>query len=432
MPPPNIDIGIDMVQRKMESPGKLDLSALGPVIFPATLPSTTSTAPSVTRQSPPDAMDVSHPSFPDPVEESTVDAHFDSDSDSDSGSDYLSFQESEDDEETKEEKEARERERRMVLEAAGLIVQVDKHVKPPPALVRARSLKKREISEGIVGPGGEIVEEPGKEKRRPPPAIPISPSQSTEPADIVVTSFATAISSMSAAGPSSEPGTRPPRPPRRRHNKRSLSSASSMKDLPPIPADREEPKGFDPDEHAKRLDDAFERYESFRNANLGGNYDANRLSVVSGTSTDTSSLYPPSSPTTTMGSGSASKETDKGSAHRRHSWGDLSAHFHGLHSHPGHGKGEESGAGASGGGGSRYSHLFQFLNMSRSKTPEGGAGRKFVISGPMAMNGGEGEGASSGVGEVRSESPAFGSVCCCSVFWNWALIGIRKVLGKLG
>lgn len=237
------------------------------------------------------------------------------DSDSDSGSDYLSFEESDDDEETKDEKEARERERRMVLEAAGLIVQVDGSVKPPASLVRARSLRKteglrvktREVSEATVGPGpgGDTSlsdHEKEKKQRRAPPAVPVIPSTSAQPGDTVSDPITT---DMSASG-SVNVGltTAPPRPPRRKSGKRSTSTTSPLKGLPPLPTNHTSisppyspVQTFDPDEHARQLDDAFERYESFRNAKLSGSHEGNRLSVISATSTDASSLHPPSSPT---------------------------------------------------------------------------------------------------------------------------------------
>lgn len=344
----------------------------------------------------------------------------DFDSDSDSGSDYLSFEESDDDEETKEEKEARERERRMVLEAAGLIVQVD--VKPPPALVRARSLKKtgsirvktREVSEATIGPGDAMMSEHEKEKkqRRAPPAIPITPLTPTQPGVTDPVSDPHTPTTSTATEPSS--ATAPPRPPRRKKGKRSMSTTSSVKDLPPLPLNNDASvsppstspvrTAFDPDEHARQLDDAFERYESFRNANLGGNHTGNRLSVVSAASTDTSSLYPPPSPT--------DKESVDTPVHRRRSLSNLSSHFPGLHTH-GQGKTNEAGSGTPT---SKYSHFLQFLGVGRSSTPEegNGSGRKLIISGPIPINGsGEGESLSNSGGEQRSASPAFGSVSFC-------------------
>lgn len=195
-----------------------------------------------------------------------------------------------------------------------------------------------------------------------------------------------------------------------------MSTTSSVKDLPPLPLNNDASvsppsispvrTAFDPDEHAKQLDDAFERYESFRNANLGGNHTGNRLSVVSAASTDTSSLYPPPSPT--------DKESVDTPVHRRRSLSNLSSHFHGLHTH-GQGKIDQAGSGTPTSG-SKYSHFLQFLGVGRSSTPEegNGSGRKLIISGPIPISGsGEGESLSNAGGEQKSASPAFGSVSFC-------------------
>ncbi|PFH53549.1 hypothetical protein AMATHDRAFT_73354 [Amanita thiersii Skay4041] len=125
----------------------------------------------------------------------------------DSNSDYISFESEHEDDpaDAKVEREARERERQLVLEAAGLIVNQD--VKPPPGLVRSRSKG---------------------HKRRPAPAVP-------------------------------------------RRNSLVSGRESMSKDLPPIP----EPEPVM--DHATRLEDAFDRYESFRNQQLS----KNRLSLVS-------------------------------------------------------------------------------------------------------------------------------------------------------
>ena len=171
------------------------------------------------------------------------DDHFNgSDSDSDSDSNYVSFDGIEGGE-SDNTKETRERERQLVLEAAGLVVNQD--VKPPP-----------------------------KQKRRPAPPIP-------------------------------------------------QSVPFRNKDLPSVPDSEEEVENVD---HEARLDDAFARYESFRNnqSNL------NRLSVIS---TDSGTLL--SSPTATISSMAMS-------------------HTHSGGSEPS----------------SRYSHFLQFLK-SGNKTPEG-------------------------------------------------------------
>ena len=205
-----------------------------------------------------------------------------SDSDSDSDSNYVSFDGIED-EESDNTKETRERERQLVLEAAGLVVNQD--VKPPP-----------------------------KQKRRPAPPIP-------------------------------------------------QLDLSRHKDLPLIPDSEVEVEKVD---HEADLDDAFARYESFRNnqSNL------NRLSVIS---TDSGTIL--SSPTATISSLAMS------------------------HTHSG---GSESS--------SRYSHFLQFLK-SGNKTPEGK--QKSVatlnISAPI-MNLSASNQSTVQDSPSRSNSPSFGMV----------------------
>jgi actin cytoskeleton-regulatory complex protein PAN1 len=166
------------------------------------------------------------------------------DFDSDSDSEYVSFDDIED---QASDKETRERERQLVLEAAGLVVNQD--AKPPP-----------------------------KPKHRPAPCVP-------QPV------------------------------------------LSRQKTLPRVPDSKAEP---DPDiekvDYEASLDDAFARYESFRNTQSN----LNRLSVIS-----TESGTSPVSPTPTISSMAMSL----------------------THS----GGGESS---------SRYSHFLQFLK-SGNKTPEG-------------------------------------------------------------
>ena len=211
-----------------------------------------------------------------------------SDSDSDSDSNYISFDGIED-EVLDNTKETRERERQLVLEAAGLVVNQD--VKPPP-----------------------------KQKHRPAPPIPQLVS-------------------------------------------------SRYKDLPLVPDPEAEPdQEVENVDHEASLDDAFARYESFRNnqSNL------NRLSVIS---TDSGNL--PGSPTPTISSFSMSMS----------------------HTHSG---GSESS--------SRYSHFLQFLK-SGNKTPE--RNPKTVatlnISAPIMTVSASNQ---STVQDVpsRSNSPSFGMV----------------------
>jgi hypothetical protein len=215
----------------------------------------------------------------------------DSDTESDS-SDYLSFDESDSENvypETKAEREARAHERQLVLEAAGLIV--TQHDKPPPALVRARSYK-----------------------RRPAPLAP--------------------------------------------HKRSVPSPVSPIKELPPVPqvAEDPEPELID---HAQRLDDAFDRYESFKNSQ----HASNRMSIASTLSGETF----PSSPAMST---SPSRERDSE--------------------------------------GKSYSHFLNFLG--RSRTPEEKekekerSTSKLNISAPIIQGSGESD-------PGRAGSP-FGSVCC--------------------
>lgn len=81
------------------------------------------------------------------------------------------------------------------------------------------------------------------------------------------------------------------RPPPAAPNRLSVASSISLKDLPPLP----EPEPLD---QATHLNDAFNRYESFRQ------HQANRLSVASVASTETT----PISPTASIISPSISKE----------------------------------------------------------------------------------------------------------------------------
>ena len=197
--------------------------------------------------------------------------------DSDSDSDYVSFDDIED-EKSDNTKEARERERQLVLEAAGLVVNQD--VKPV------------------------------KPKHRPAPSV--------------------------------------PRP-----------APSSQKILPTVP---------DPDvekvDYKASLDDAFARYESFRNTQSN----LNRLSVLS-----TESAISPVSPTPTTSSVAMSL------------------------THSGNGEG-------------RYSHFLQFLK-SGSKTPEGERRSLSTlnISAPIMTPSGSNQSTPQDV-PARLNTPSFGMV----------------------
>jgi hypothetical protein len=237
-------------------------------------------------------------------DDSSGEEEVDDDSDSDScDSVYLSFDDTHEHHhhhhhhpETDEERITREREKQLVLEAAGLIVNQDTSG-PPPKLVRAKS----------------------KSKRRPAPAVPA----------------------------------------------RTFSLQSISKDLPPVPVLEEPEPEID---HATRLDDAFARYESFRDAQLN----QNRLSVVSTDSTNTISTLP-ASPTSLASPPVLSPSQSQG----RESEG-------------------------------RYSHFLHFL--TRSKTPEQGDKRttSLVISAPIMST--STSAASFADEPLRTNSPSFGTV----------------------
>ncbi|KAF8959742.1 hypothetical protein BDZ97DRAFT_1836791 [Flammula alnicola] len=213
----------------------------------------------------------------------------DSDSD-DSDSDYLSFES--DDEESANNKEAREREKQLVLEAAGLIVNQD--VGPPPLRPKARSIK-----------------------RRPAPAAP----------------------------------KRVP---------------SMYKDLPPVPEPDPEPEP-EPEviSHEARLDDAFARYESFKNSQAA---ETNRLSVIS---SDSSSNVP-ASPTATVSSMTASISQGN------------------------HKEGE-----------GRYSNFLHFLTGGKAPEGERRTAASLNISAPIMMNASSSQ-TTPQEGPSRSNSPSFG------------------------
>jgi hypothetical protein len=200
-----------------------------------------------------------------------------------SGDDYFSIADADDseqeddmEEETDADWDAREKERQLVLEAAGLIVNQD--VKPPPRLARARSAR----------------------QRRPPPVAP---------------------------------------------HRSSIISNSSVKDLPPVPDS--------PADSSPRLDDAFDRYESFKHTQGS----SNRLSVAS--SFETAPSSPGGSPAISF-STSISKDGE---------------------SRP-------------------KSHLLNFLGR-RTPASDGAEKRTLIISGPILNQSDS---------PSRENSPAFGSV----------------------
>ena len=178
---------------------------------------------------------------------------------------------------------------------------------------------------------------------------------------------------LEAAGLVVNQDVKPPPRPKRRPAPAAPTRSSKHKDLPPVPVSDPE-AGPDPEveivDHETRLDDAFARYESFRNTQS----DLNRLSVIS---TDSGTL--PTSPTPTTSSITMSSTYS--------------------------GSGEGSG---------RYAHFLQFFK-SGGKIPEGE--RKSVatlnISAPI-MNSTYASSSSQATpqdGPSRSNSPSFGTVC---------------------
>jgi len=319
------------------------------------------------------------------------------DSDSDSSSDYLSFEDSEneggvdgDDRSGgghgnkayhhKADKEARERERQRVLEAAGLIVQRD--VGPPPV----RPPRSRQAS-ASSSPASRMG------KRRPAPAAP------------------------------------------------QRMPSGVYKELPPVPPALDAESGLVSDErrgvetgvddevteeaeveveeeaeevltHEARLDDAFARYESFKNAQANQLAEANnRLSVVS---TD-SSITMPASPTTTISSMSTSQTQQP----------PLMVHMH-MHKDKDKDKDHSTAAASSPSSTSsnsegRYAHFLNFLTNSGSRATansnttsgEGGERRRSVgllnISGPiMTKSNNSSFQTTPQDGPSRANSPAFG------------------------
>ncbi|KAJ8093458.1 hypothetical protein PM082_020315 [Marasmius tenuissimus] len=158
---------------------------------------------------------------------------------------------------------------------------------------------------------------------------------------------------LEAAGLIIKQDVKPPPRPARRKKRRPPPAAparlsiSSTKDLPGVPADEEPP----PADHATHLDDAFDRYESFKQSQRN----ANRLSYAS--SVDTSS-----SPTiSSVSAASIASPTTATGEGRTHS---------------------------------------SFLSFLGRKTPVENERRTLSISGPIAIQNDE---------TTRSSSPAFGS-----------------------
>lgn len=339
-------------------------------VVDGSLPSDISSLQGASDVAPPASIDISstesgrgtnrHPEEDQPDLDSTDndDAKDTSDDTSeDTSSDYLSFEDSDDEEdhhlpeypETKAEREARAHERQMVLEAAGLIVKTDPSRRPPPRPERRKSKSN---------------------KRRPAPAAP-----RTTRASIGNRDRASVIST---------------------------GTAGSEKDLPSVPAaaapalqreDSARPSSIISVAPSTRVDDAFDRYESFKQQ-----HHPSRLSVSSITDMTT-----PTSPTSPTGGG------ERGSPNP-----------------------------ASRDGESRYSNFMNFLGRSRTPVegPSDKPGRPIIsgpISGPIAMDN----------HQQRSQSPAFGSVRRLSTVsessssqtdWseqNWASLVDRSVADEL-
>jgi hypothetical protein len=123
------------------------------------------------------------------------------------------------------------------------------------------------------------------------------------------------------------------------------------KELPPVPQLAADPEP-EPMDHAKRLDDAFERYESFKNSQIA----SNRMSMASTLSAE---IFPPSPTISTT----PSRERDNEARN--------------------------------------YSNFLNFLG--RSRTPEERSASKLNISAPIMLGSGDSD-------PGRTGSSAFGSV----------------------
>ena len=266
----------------------------------------------------------------------------DSPSDDDDDSDYLSFDEDnrENVEVSEEERMARERERQMVLEAAGLLIvqSADDPSGPPPpppprrVLTRTRS---KIAGRGKRQTATDESPEPASEKPVLPPLV-------------------TVVEDDQTADVESPAKRRPPpaRPVRRRPTRR----LSSNKDLPPLPPPTPTV------DHATQLDDAYARYEAFRNSQVQqqDSTSNNRLSVISTDSTMTNSSPTTSFTLVSMPDGGSPNRSDAAS---------IASKDDCHHSH-------------------RHS---RFLNLLRAKTPEPASNeesqgsRRLTISGPMPL-----------------------------------------------
>lgn len=280
-----------------------------------------------------------------------------SSTDDDDDSDYLSFDEDnkQSADITEEEMMARERERQMVLEAAGLLIvqrtESDTSGPPPPPPPR-RVLQRRRSR--ATGRGKQASSETGHKPEKavsPTLAIVEEDERKGEPEPLAK--------------------RRPPPAPSRRK----LRRLSSNKDLPPIPHPVEDDVRTPILDHATQLDDAYARYEAFRNSQLHQDQVANnRLSIISTDSTMTSSSPTSSFTLVSMPGGSSPNRSDTASIS-----GKDESH---QQSH-------------------RHS---RFLGLLRPKTPEPGsndesqAPKRLTISGPIPLGSHVSGGGSSGVG----------------------------------
>lgn len=267
----------------------------------------------------------------------------DSPSDDDEDSDYLSFDEDnrENVEVSEEERMARERERQMVLEAAGLLIvqSADDPSGPPPPPPPRRVLARKRSK--VAGRGKQQATNEAREPEKPalPPLV-------------------TVVEDDRTADVESPAKRRPPpaRPVRRRPTRR----LSSDKDLPPLPPPDD--VSMPPVDHVTQLDDAYARFEAFRNSQMQqqDSIANNRLSVISTDSTMTNS-----SPTTSF---TLVPMPDGGSPNRSDA-ASIASKDDGHQSH-------------------RHS---RFLHLLRAKTPEPASNeesqgsRRLTISGPMPL-----------------------------------------------
>lgn len=173
---------------------------------------------------------------------------------------------------------------------------------------------------------------------------------------------------------------------------------SFHKDLPPVPDTEPEPE-LEPVpviSHEARLDDAFARYESFKNSHAA----MNRLSVVSTDSTSGMTMSPTA---TTVSSVSA------------------------MSLAPSQGSQKDTG-----GGEGRYSNFLHFLTGGKGQGEGGGGERRTAaslnISAPIMMNSASNQSTPQD-GPSRSNSPSFGMVC---VLWISVALGVCIYHGTSG